>query len=412
MSRRVVVIGIGAEGLEGLGPRAREALGEATFLAGGKRHLGLIGRHPAESFPITSNVAELVERLRRRGHDERCVVLASGDPLFFGIAEALADGLGREQIEVLPALSSMQLVFARVGLPWNEAAIASIHGRPLKATLLPLLGKPTIGLFTHDGASPAAVAEYFVAHGLPEYEVWVAERLGTADERVIALPLPELMGRRFDDLNVLILRRCATEPERMARLEPVPAGIPDAQFAQPSSGPVLLTHAEVRAVALSRFRDLPPGPIWDLGAGLGGIAVELARAFRGREVVAVEQSAEQRSYLVKNRARFGAHNMRIVAGEAPEALAQEEPPAAVFLGGSGGRLEAILDLVLDVIVPGGSLVAHFVVLENLALCLDQLRAASWSAETTLVQISHSQPLAGLTAFLPQRPVWIVTGRRS
>ncbi|HEV3121297.1 MAG TPA: precorrin-6Y C5,15-methyltransferase (decarboxylating) subunit CbiT, partial [Isosphaeraceae bacterium] len=245
-----------------------------------------------------------------------------------------------------------------------------------------------------------------------DYEAWVAERLGTADERVVALPLAELVGQRFDDLNVLILRRCATDPECTTAHECNLPGIPDDQFAQPASGPVLLTHADVRAVALSRFRDLPPGPIWDIGAGLGGVAVELARALRAREVVAVERSCEQRNYLVQNRKRFGAYNMRIVAGEAPEALAQEELPAAVFLGGSGGRLEAILDLLLEMIDPNGCLVAHFVVLENLSLCLSRLRSASWIAETTLVQVAHSQPLAGLSALLPERPVWVVKGRRA
>jgi precorrin-6Y C5,15-methyltransferase (decarboxylating) len=412
VSQPVHIIGIGADGLDGLSPRTHRAIAEATFLAGGLRHLALIGSAGAETLAITNNVAELIERLQARQQNERCVVLASGDPMFFGIGHALSEALGHDQILVDPALSSMQLAFARAGVAWHEAAIASIHGRPLARTLLPLLGKRTIGLFTQDGGSPAAVASFFLAHELEDYDAWVAESLGSAQERVTALPLRELIGRRFADLNVLILKR------RSAEMVPQPAasgnlaGIPDGRYAQPETGPVLLTHSDVRAVTLARFRGLPDGPIWDIGAGLGGVAIELARAFPEREVVAVERAEEQRTYLAANRKRFAAHNLRIVAGEAPDALGAEEPPAAVFLGGSGGRLDAILDLTAARIVKGGCLVANFVGLENLSRCLDHLRLEGWTAEVTQIQIAHGQPLAGLTVLAPQRPVWVVRGARS
>jgi precorrin-6Y C5,15-methyltransferase (decarboxylating) len=407
MSRPVVIIGIGADAPAGLSPRALEAIASATFLAGGRRHLARLGHGSARTFTVTNNVAELVEVLRRRGADERCVVLASGDPLFYGIGRVLGEELGRDQIVVEPAVSSLPLGFARAGLAWHDAAIASIHGRPLEDTLLPLLGRPLIGLFTQDGASPSAVAAFFLAHGLEDYDAWVGERLGAADECVTNLRLPELVGRRFDDLNVLILRwRGGSVPSA-----PSLPGLPDAEFARPDTGAVLLTHADVRVVTLSRFRDLPAGPIWDIGAGLGGVAVELARAFPGREVVAVERSEVQSSFLETNRERFAAYNLRVVAGEAPEALEGEAAPAAVFLGGSGGRLDPILDLALARLVARGRLVANFVGLENLSRCLDRLRQADWRPEVTQVQISHGQRLAGLTALNPLRPVWVVAASR-
>jgi precorrin-6Y C5,15-methyltransferase (decarboxylating) len=412
MSHRVVVIGMGADGTEGLGPQARDALRNATFLAGGTRHLAFVGENVGETFTITNNVPALVERLRKRDSDDRCVVLASGDPLFYGVGQALAEGLGRDQLEILPALSSMQLAFARVGVPWTAAAIASIHGRPLKATLLPLLGEPLLGLFTHNGDSPSEVAKFFAECELPDYDAWVCEQLGTRRERIIGLPLHSLVGRRFDDLNVLILRRhaCGARAASAGASYSGPPGIPDAHFARPVSGPVLLTHSDVRAVALARFRDLPSGPIWDIGAGLGGVSVELARAFREREIVAVERCVEEREFLAENRRRFCAYNVRIVAGEAPDALVDEEPPAAVFLGGSGGRLVDILDFVLACMRPEGLLVANFVSLEHLARCLDTVRTAGWIAEVTLVQVSKGAPLADLTALESQRPVWVVKAR--
>jgi precorrin-6Y C5,15-methyltransferase (decarboxylating) len=408
MSQRVAILGMGADGPASLSPRAVAAITAATWIAGGRRHLELLGPVAAETFTIADNLDELVDRLRRRGDDEQCVVLASGDPLCFGIGHRLGEALSRDQVEVEPAVSALQLGFARAGLAWHDAAIASIHGRPLAPTLIPLLGLPKIGLFTQDGSSPAAVAQFFLDRGLDDYDVWVGERLGTAAERVVLARLPELIGRRFADLNVLVLHRPAgTEvgPRPMRRGRG-PA-LRDADFAQPEAGPVLLTHADVRALVVARFEGLFEGPIWDIGAGLGGVTVALARAFPASEVVAVERSDDRLDDLRRNRARFGAFNVRVVAGEAPECLLLEEHPAGVFLGGSGHRLDAILDLVLERLAPGGILVANFVGLEHLARALERLRGVDWPTHLTQVQISHGHNLAGLTTLAPQRPVWIL-----
>ena len=237
----------------------------------------MVGPIPAETFTIADNVAELVDRLRRRGPDERCVVLASGDPLCYGIGHRLGEDLGRDQIVVEPALSSLQLAFARAGLAWHDAAIASVHGRPPEKVLIPLLGLPKIGLFTQDGSSPSTVASFFLDRGLDDYDVWVGERLGTSDERVVSARLSALVGKRFADLNVLVLRRDPRDDPESSVARGRRLGIDDSRFARPDSGPVLLTHADARAVVVARFHGLLEGPIWDIGAGLGGVAVELAR---------------------------------------------------------------------------------------------------------------------------------------
>jgi precorrin-6Y C5,15-methyltransferase (decarboxylating) len=403
----VVIVGLGAEGPSGLTPRARDALDAATFLAGGRRHLALIGPTGAETFAIGNNLAELVERLRGRGPGERCVVLASGDPLCYGIGHRLGGALGRDQVVVEPAVSSLQLAFARAGISWHDAAIASVHGRPIAETLLPLLGRPKIGLFTQDGGSPSAVAAYFLDRGPAGYRAIVGENLGAADERLTEAPLPDLIGRSFDDLNFLILLRGPSET-----LAPLPRGLacpPDAQFAQPEGGPVLLTHLDVRSAVLARFWGLPDGPVWDVGAGLGGVAIGLARSFPDREIVAVERSSARVAFLRINRARFEAYNLRIVEGSAPECLEGEggPAPAGVFVGGTGGALDPILALAGERLRPGGVLVANFVGLENLARALDRLRGAGWSPEVTQVSIGHGRPLAGLTVLAPERPVWVV-----
>lgn len=413
MKRPIHVLGLGANGAESLSPRAQEAFYAATFIAGGKRHLALVVSHATETFAITNNLNALFARLRDRGPDERCVVLASGDPLCFGIGATLRRELGSEPLEIEPALSSLQLAFARTARSWHDAAIASIHGRPTASVLIPLLGAPKIGLFTQDGSSPAAVAEFFLERGLDDYQAWVCEDLGSPAECVTMLPLQDLPNRRFGDLNFLVLIRHDRDegkgPHQCSTPRPVvPA---DNLFARPASGPVLLTHQDVRSVVLNRFDDLRPGPIWDLGAGLGGVSVGLANQFPAHDVLAVERSPTQLEYLRMNRARFNAWNLRIIHGTAPEAIGDESAPAAVFLGGSGSQLDPILDLVFDRLVPEGIFVANFVGLENLARTLERLQSEGWSPTVSQLQVSPGQDLAGLTTFVPQRPVWIVRGRR-
>ncbi|GAC1471230.1 MAG: bifunctional cobalt-precorrin-7 (C(5))-methyltransferase/cobalt-precorrin-6B (C(15))-methyltransferase [Isosphaeraceae bacterium] len=407
MSEPVVIVGLGAEGLKGLGPGALDAIRGATFIAGGRRHLRFLGPTRAETFPITDQVEPLLRRLANRRPDERCVVLASGDPLFYGIGHTISETLGREQVRVEPTISSMQLAFARTGLSWQEASIGSVHGRELAAGLLPLLGRRRIGVFTRDGESPSEIAQFFVDRGLNDYDSWVCENLGTSEETVISGSIETLIGRRFSTLNVLVLARRkrgeskeSTNPS--SRLE-----MSDDGFAQPESGPILLTNPDVRSLVARRFRGLRSGPVWDIGAGLGGVAVELARAYPNSEIVAVERSPRELEFLKTNRLRFEVYNLRVREGEAPGCLREEPPPAGVFLGGSGGQLDEILDLVIERLLPGGRFVGNFVGLENLVRVLERLKTTGWPVALHEVQISDGRPLGGLTTFVPQRPVWMV-----
>jgi precorrin-6Y C5,15-methyltransferase (decarboxylating) len=407
MDQRIDVIGMGADGPAGLRPDQVERILVADFLAGGERHLDCFPRARGERFVIRNNLEALERELRRRLPAERCVVLASGDPLFFGVAGPLVCRLGPERVRVEAALSCMQLAFARACLPWQDVALASIHGRPLARTLLPLLDKLVIGLFTQDGDSPAAVARFLRERGADCYEAWVGENLGTAEERVSGwIRLDELAERRFGPLNYLIVRDIGEAP-RLRRLVP---GVPDEAFIRPGDGPEVMTRQEVRAVALAKLLadDFPGDTAWDIGAGLGTVAVELAVLRPHLEVSAVERDPARAALLRQNRDRFRAYNIRIVEGMAPEALAGEpEEPRYVFLGGSGGRLEAILDLVARRLRTEGRLVASFVTLEHLGLALERLRSWSWPFEVVEIGVSRSDSLAGLTGLKPQRNVFLV-----
>jgi len=410
--RYIDVIGLGADGQAGLRPELVERIHRADFLAGGERHLGYFPSARGARFILKNNLEELLNELRVRTPNQHCVVLASGDPMFYGIGTYLAERLGRMRMRIEPAVSSMQLAFARAGISWQEAVLASIHGRDLRATLLPLLGRRTIGLFTEDGDSPAAVARFFLQRGLGDYEAIVGEDLGADQERVSQFAnLAHLADSHFAPLNYLLLLS-TRDPAAAALVERKRSscpGIPDEIFERPKDAPEVMTRQEVRSVLLGKLGPCQRGDtFWDVGAGLGTVSVEIAILRPETEVVAVERDPERVTFLKKNRELFGAYNMRVIEGTAPAALAaEEEQPRTVFIGGSGEHLPAVLDCVAERLRYGGRLLANFVTLEHLTLMLQRLREWHWPFDVTEIHVARSDSLAGLTSLKPHRGVFLV-----
>jgi precorrin-6Y C5,15-methyltransferase (decarboxylating) len=414
MNQLIDVIGVGADGAGGLRPELVERILAAQFLAGGERHLGYFPSARGERFVIKNNLGELKSLLKARLGNQRCVVLASGDPMFHGIGSSLAEFFGRDTVRIEPAVSSMQLAFARAGWSWQQATLVALGGSTLRLNLLPVLGRELIGMFTYDSGKPAAVAQFFLRYGLSGYEAVVCENLGSDDERVTHWPdLQQLAQQQFAPLNYLILRRTAAMPDPFdvdSRYRSHVPGVPDEMFAHPETVPEVMTRQEVRAIVLAKLL-VPPAfvsTMWDIGAGLGTVSVEVAVLRSDVEVVAVERDSARVACLRQNRERFGAYNIRVVEGSAPEALCNEtERPRMVFIGGSGGHLPEILDHVAERLDDGGRLVATFVTLEHLGSALEHIRGWGWAREVTEIHVARGDTLAGLTGLKPQRGVFLV-----
>jgi precorrin-6Y C5,15-methyltransferase (decarboxylating) len=410
---KIHLIGMSDAGLDSLSSHARALVESARFIAGGKRHLERVGHLPAEKLAVDGDLDGLAGRLKAEaGRDlpGAVVVLASGDPLFYGIGKALIERLGPDQLEVHPGLSSMQLAFARVGLSWEDASLVSVHGR----SLAPLLAMPPtavkLGVFTDDKNTPGIIATFLMAQGWPaNSEAWVLENLEGRDEKVTALRLQDLASRSFGPLNVMLARRSA--PTRPADLHAF--ALPDAEFSQRKPQDGLITKAEVRAVALSKLRLFPSARVWDVGAGSGSVSVEAARLCRQGRVWAVEKNAEDCAIIRQNIAKFHVPNMQLVEGRAPEALKDlPEPPDAVFVGGSGGGMSSLLSACQDRLKPGGSLVVDTVTVENTGECLAWFKASGLEWDFVLLQVARRRAILSLNRLEALNPVYVFWGLKA
>lgn len=398
----VIVVGIGDDGPAGLGTEARAAVDQAELLIGGHRHLAWFRDHPAKTLPITDNLCEVIAAIEQ--HDSHCrvVVLASGDPLFYGIGAYLSKKLGPERLQVLPHVSSVQLAFARVGVSWQDAAILSAHGRQLAPVLQPALEAARVAMLTDDHNTPGVIAAALRAAGMEDCRAVVGEHLGGPAERLVDTTLYQLSGQTFAALNVLLLLR--DQPRRPA----LTLGLPDDAFAHLRGQ---ITKAEVRAVSLSKLRLRRSDTVWDIGAGSGSVSIEAA-LLCGGEVYAVERAPEQVAVLQANVAAFYAARVQVVIGEAPEALEPLPTPDAVFIGGSGGRLREVLAAVQARLRPGGRLVLNLTTLDHLAQARAWLAASGMGAEELVqLQAARAVPIAGDERLAALNPVWILAATK-
>jgi precorrin-6Y C5,15-methyltransferase (decarboxylating) len=388
--RTVTVVGC----LSGPPAPAAEALKEATLVVGAARHLSMVDS-PAERV-VLGDVAAAVARLA--AHDGPAVVLASGDPGFFGILRALRRAGVRA--EVVPAPSSVAIAFARVGLPWDDALVVSAHGRALAPAVNACRAHPKVAVLTGPGTGPAELAR--ALFGVPRRMV-VAESLGAPDERVVETSPAEAAAATWREPNVvLVLSETPADtgsPPWVAGHAPGPGrwALPDGEFAHR-----MITRAEVRALALARLGPRLGDLVWDVGAGSGSIGVECARF--GAAVLAVERDPAARATIADNARRHGVE-VCVVPAEAPDCLADLPDPDAVFVGGGG-----LAVLGTCAARRPGRLVAAYAAVERVGPALTALAGAGYRAEGVQVAASRLAPLPdGTHRLAATNPVYLVSG---
>lgn len=371
----LTVVGIGEDGLDGLGARARKAIDAADVLAGGRRHLDLAPNARAEKIAwgkdFNTSIAELA---KHRG--KRVVVLASGDPMNYGAGAGVARTFPAGEIEIVPAPGAFSLAAARMAWSLPDTETFTVHGRPVEVLNRHLAPGLRLLILSENAGTPARIAALLTAAGFGPSRIAVLERLGGAEERRVdgtAETWPHAPGA---DLNTVAVE-CVAGPQ--AKVWPRVPGLPEEAFEHDGQ----ITKREVRAATLARLMPLPGQVLWDIGAGSGAVAIEWLRAEPSARAVAVERDAERLKRIERNARNLGVPELTIVAGAAPDILPTLAPkPDAVFIGGGVGA-PGMLDVCWRALSPGGRLVANAVTLEG-------------QAALTAFQAKHGGDLARLS----------------
>ncbi len=395
MTPWLTIVGIGEDGYAGLGKAARRALLAASEVIGAPRQLDLLppclgARRQAWPSPFS-----LEPVLRRRG--EPTCVLASGDPMLFGVGASLARQVPSEEMLVLPAPSSASLAAARLGWALQDCALLSLVARPLAALAAQIHDGAKLLILSNDGSSPAAIAALLRERGFGASRLSVLEHLGGEAERRIDGLASDWSTSETAALN-LVAVQCAAGAEAI-RL-PLTTGLPDDAYRHDGQ----LTKRDVRAVTLARLAPRPGELLWDVGAGCGSIGIEWMRAHPSCRTLAIEANEGRQEHIRFNRDALGVPALQLVCGAAPEALQGLERPDAIFIGG-GVTLPGVFEQCWEQLKPGGRLVANAVTLQSESLLL------SWRAriggELTRLSVSQAQPLGGFDTWRAALPITLL-----
>jgi precorrin-6Y C5,15-methyltransferase (decarboxylating) len=393
----VAVLGVHGDRIP---PGTEPLLERAELVVGGARQLRALAPAGVPTLTLAAGVEAALAEVS--SFDGPVAVLASGDPGFFGIVRTLRRALpDPERLVVHPGPASAAIAFARLGLPWDDALLVSAHARDPRPALAAALRHPKVAILTDGAATPAWFAERMRGWGEGTRTLAVAERLGSDGERVVTGTPEEIAAMAFDQPNVVVSLDAGATPAEL--LGPAWA-LPEDDFDHRAG---MITKREVRAVALSHLGPRTGQLIWDVGSGSGSVAVECARL--GAAVAAIDDDPDAVARTRANAEAFGVP-VRVVEGRAPRALCGLPDPDAVFVGGGGEDLEAIVDAAAGR-ATARAVVVTLALVERAGPVLERLRAAGMEAEATLVQASRLAPLAGGHRLAAINPVVVAVGRR-
>lgn len=405
---RIQIIGVSPEGAGSLSTAALNAVRGAQQVYGGQRLLQMFSFPHAQTMVIKDNLGPVAASIKANLGIKRMVVLASGDPGFFGIARYLGEKLGKEAIEITPAVSSVQYAFAKIKESWEDAAFISVHSRPIEKIIETVRSSSKIAILTDHKNTPRQIARALLAAGIDDCPVHICQDLGTTRERIVSTNLRGVGTLKPSALCVMILLRDylpATQGGHQL------LGIVENEFHQRKQG-ALITKHEIRAVSLAKMRLTDSSVIWDIGAGSGAVSIEASLLAMKGVVYAIEKNSGDAAIIRRNIERFKRPNIRLIQAHAPSTLDELPEPAAVFIGGSGGMLAPILDCVCRRLSKGGRVVCNLATMENVNLAVSRLKANGFTAEITLVNVARSRDIAGLTRLEPLNPVFVIAGSRS
>ena len=394
----VTLIGMGSGQPENLTLQGLAALRQADLILGARRLLAVLPAGCTENRAAAYRPDEVAELLQTSGA-ENAVLVYSGDTGFYSGASSMMEKLEALGVRarVLPGLSSIQLLAAALGRPWQGWNLVSAHGRICDPVAECMQGRPTFFL-TGGSEDPATLCAQLTAEGFGDVQAVVGQCLGTPEEKLFRGSVKELAAGRFNSLSVLLVEAAEVLPRRAP-------GLPDEAFER---GDVPMTKQEVRAAVLAKLAVRPEDILWDVGAGTGSVSVELALAAPRGRVYAVECRPEGCALIKANREKFRTRNLVLVEGLAPAALSDLPAPDAVFIGGSKGSLAAIVDAALDK-NPDARICVSAIALESLSASVAALTAKGRTVQVSQIAVSRAKAVGGLHLMMAQNPIYLITG---
>jgi precorrin-6Y C5,15-methyltransferase (decarboxylating) len=405
MTTPVAIIGMGLS-LQDLTARHLDLIGRADILVGGRRQLAYFQDHRGEKRIIDKDLAGLTDYLRQRMPSAAIVVLASGDPLFYGIATILIQSLGADNVQVYSNISTVAAAFARIKQPWQDVRVVHLHGHSDARELLPAVRTHAkVAVYTGPHHHPGRLARLMVENHLSQVKICVLAQLGSGEERIQWVTPAEAAGRRFGEPNLMIVLNpdAASEPQQALSI-----GLPDEGFEHEKG---LITKAEVRAVTLSKLRLLKGQVLWDLGAGSGSVSIEAALLIGSGRIFAVEKKPRRAAQIASNCRRYGIHQVQVCCQALPQGLENLPAPDRIFIGGGGRQVCAIIAAAAGFLKPDGIVVINTVILDTLQAALATLGELKFTSELVQVQINRSRPMPWGERLAALNPVWIISAHR-
>jgi len=394
----LTVVGLGEDGIDGLSDSARRIVESAEVLIGGRRHLEMIpdngGERQTWKVPFTDSIDEITKY-----HGSRVVVIATGDPLHYGVAVTLAKYFSIEEMIVLPNTGAMSLACARLGWPVSEVECVSLHGRPLETIKSVLAPDQKLIIFSHDRKTPNDVAAELCASGYGSSDIVVFQHMGGGKEARYQATAETWTSAEIADLNTIAIH--CRGGARAKRFCGAP-GLRDRAFKNDGQ----ITKREVRSITLSSLAPSPGALLWDIGAGCGSISIEWMLAARGAHAFAIEKNIERIALISTNAIALGVPKLEPIHGIAPDILRSLASPQAIFIGG-GLSQKGVVEQCWNRLSPGGRLVVNAVSLQSEALMV------AWreklGGDMARINISRAKDVTGHSLWRPLTPVtqWAV-----
>jgi precorrin-6Y C5,15-methyltransferase (decarboxylating) len=393
-------------GTQDLSEQQLKIIEQADILVGGRRLLAFFKASTALKKSISKDIEDVIDYVKKQMKTHNVVVLASGDPLFFGIGATLTKALGPENVMIYPNISTISVAFARLKEPWSDVRIISLHGQKNEKRLLQALEKEdNIAVLTDPRKNPAWLARRLIEEHMLDFQICVLENLGSTSERIAWYPLSQAAIMEFAAPNLVVLKRGV---EALKISSQPHLGMPDGWFAHQAG---LITKSEVRAVSLSKLQLLPNHILWDLGAGSGSISIEASVLIAKGHIYAVEKSPERIEQIKRNKQRFKVKNLDIIESVLPQGLTDLPAPDRVFIGGGGKELKTIIEAAAAALKSNGILVINTVLLSSLQIAQKTMNQLGYKTDVTQIQINRGSDMPWGERLEAQNPVWILRGFR-